>query len=139
MLKEIADHYKIQLVEVQSGDNLCKANGEDAYIDHSYVAGKYIELGIYSDPEKKIVSFFHEMGHILTPKRVHKRCNTVYEIEEKAWKYGYKLAKFYGIEFNKDTKDWAKAQLESYKGYEEREMGEEVWTRIKKERGWNDL
>ena len=139
MLREIAEHKGIKLIEVHPGDQLCKANGEDAYIDHSYCAGKdYIELGIYSDPEKRIVSFFHEMGHILTPKRVHKRCRTVYEVEEKAWKYGYKLAKFYGIEFNKDTKDWAKVQLESYKGYEEREMGEEVWSQIKKDRGWDD-
>jgi hypothetical protein len=108
-------------VEVQLGDKYCKANGEDSYIDHSYVAGNYIELGIYEDPEKRIVSFFHEMGHILTPKRVHKRCNTKYEIEEKAWRYGYKLAKFYGIEFNKETKKWAQEQLDTYIGYEERE------------------
>jgi hypothetical protein len=122
MLKEIAEHNNVNLIEVQPGDQYCKANGEDAYIDHSYVAGKDIELGIYADPEKKIISFFHEMGHILTPNRVHKRCNTKYEIEKKAWKYGFKLAKFYGIEFNKDTKEWANAQLESYRGWEEREM-----------------
>lgn len=122
MLQEIAEHYGVNLTQVNPGDSHCKANGEDAYINHSYVAGKDIELGIYEDPEKRIISFFHEMGHILTPKRVHKRCNTKYEIEAKAWKYGYKLAKFYGIEFNKDTKDWAKAQLESYKGWEKREM-----------------
>jgi len=139
MIKEIADYYGVELVEVQAGDKYCKANGEDTYINRSFVAGKYIELGIYTDPEKRLVSFFHEMGHILTPKRVHNKCRTKYQVEEKAWKYGYKLAKSFGIEFNKDTKQWAKEQLNGYKGYEEREMGEEVWAQIKKDRGWDDL
>ncbi len=139
MIKEIADYYGVELVEVQPGDSFCKANGEDTYINRSFVAGKYIELGIYADPEKRLVSFFHEMGHILTPKGVNNKCRTKYQVEEKAWKYGYKLAKSFGIEFNKDTKQWAVEQLNGYKGYEEREMGEEVWAQIKKDRGWNDL
>ena len=139
MIKEIADYYGVELVEIQPGDSFCKANGEDTYINRSFVAGKYIELGIYADPEKRLVSFFHEMGHILTPKGVNNKCRTKYQVEEKAWKYGYKLAKSFGIEFNKDTKQWAVEQLNGYKGYEEREMGEEVWAQIKKDRGWNDL
>jgi len=139
MIKEIADYYGVELVEIQPGDSFCKANGEDTYINRSFVAGKYIELGIYADPEKRLVSFFHEMGHILTPKGVNNKCRTKYQVEEKAWKYGYKLAKSFGIEFNKDTKQWAKEQLNGYKGYEEREMGEEVWAQIKKDRGWDDL
>ena len=31
MIKEIADYYGVELVEVQAGDKYCKANGEDFF------------------------------------------------------------------------------------------------------------
>jgi hypothetical protein len=123
MLKEIAENRGIQLIEVQLGDELCKANGEDSYINHSYVCGNdRIELGIYDDPEKRIISFFHEIGHTMVSDRSIKRVKyDTYKCERLAWKYGLRLAKFYGFKFNKETKKWAKEQLNSYIGHDERE------------------
>ena len=124
MLKEIAEHRGIKLIEIHPGDEYCKANGEDAYINHSFIAGRdEIELGIYDDPEKKIISFFHEVGHTMVPRRSIKRVKyDTYKCEALAWKYGLRLAKYYGIEFKRETKKWAKSQLNSYIGHDEREI-----------------
>jgi hypothetical protein len=115
MLKEIAESRGIELIEVQPGDELCQANGEDSYIDHSYICGNdRIELGIYSDPEKRIVSFFHEIGHTMSSYKWRLK-HTQQEIERRAWKDGYKFARSFGIVFNKETKDWAEQQVLTYK------------------------
>jgi hypothetical protein len=124
MLKEIAEHRGINLIQIESGDEYCKANGEEIYSNRSFIAGiDEIYLGIYDDPEEKIISFFHEVGHTLVPHRSLKKVKyDTYKCEALAWKYGIQLAKFYGIEFSKETKKKAKIQLETYRGYDEREV-----------------
>lgn len=112
-LHEIAIKHGIkEFVKVEKGDQLCEWNGEDSYINRSYVCGNdRIELGIYENKELLIASFFHELGHITDTK------NGYYNSEEKAWEIGFKLAEKYGYKFSAQTYKWAQKELETYVGY----------------------
>lgn len=109
-LRAIANnHGIIKFVKVESGDEYCLANGEDAYINRSYLVGSdEIYLGIYSDEQLLIASFFHELGHIIENK------DNKYNSETVAWLIGFKLAKQYGFEFTTDVYLWAIEQLSTY-------------------------
>lgn len=109
-LSIIAKRYGIKkLVKVIRGDKLCKANGEENYINRSYICGNdRIELGIYEDEELMIASFFHEIGHIVDTK------DDKYNSEEQAWVIGFELAKKHGYNFSENTYKWAEEQLTSY-------------------------
>ena len=109
-LIEIAKVYGFEkVIKVERGDERCQANGEDWYINSSYVIGcTEIQIGIYDDNELLIASFFHELGHIVGSK------NNRFNSEEKAWEIGFQLAKEYGYTFSDKTYKWAKEQLETY-------------------------
>ena len=78
MIQEIADKYGVKLYEVKKGDKYCEANGEENYHNSSYCAGSIyckcgaggcdnnaeIWLGFYDDDELRLISFFHELGHV---------------------------------------------------------------------------
>jgi DNA polymerase III delta prime subunit len=110
-LKLIAEKYGIkEFVKVESGDQLCIYNGEDCYINKSYICGQArIELGIYENIELMIISFFHELGHIVNS------VGDFYNSEEKAWKIGFKLAESYEYNFSDETHKWCEEQLATYK------------------------
>ena len=112
-LSEIAKLYGIsEFIKVERGDELCILNGEDGYINHSYICGNYrIEIGIYNDNELMIASFFHELGHIVNSK------NNRFNSEESAWKIGFQLAKKHGYDFSNKTYKWTKDQLKTYEKY----------------------
>jgi len=116
-LLKIAKVYGIkELIQVKSHDKLCQANGEDSYLNHSYLIGNYrIELGIYEDKELKIASFFHEIGHLHISGEL---INEPYEIEKRAWETGFEIAKINGYKFKPATHKWAKEQMLSYKSRE---------------------
>jgi len=127
MIREIAEKYNVILNEVELGDKFCDANGEESYINSSYSAGSIrttcdaeIWLGIYENEELKLISFFHEMGHMLIDMGYDNDLK-VYDYEKDAWEKGYKLAGECGVKFSRKAKRWAKKQLNSYKNYEERE------------------
>lgn len=109
-LTKIAKKYGIkEFIKVERGDEACKANGVDSYINSSYICGNdRIEIGIYSDVELMIVSFFHELGHIVNNKE------GMFNSEKQAWKIGFKLAKQHHYYFCGNTYKWAKEQLNSY-------------------------
>jgi len=116
MINKIAKKYNINLHKVKAGDKYCKANGIDTYLNKSYSSGSKnhnpeIWLGIYYDKELKLISFFHELGHILCKR---KESDTIYQMEEKAWKKGIKIANKYEIFFSDETLKWSKNQLKSY-------------------------
>ena len=103
----------IKLVQITKGDEYCIANGEERYINSSYIAGRdEIYLGIYENKELLIASFFHEIGHTLVNFINYK---TVIDIEREAWKQGFDVAKKYGYNFSKETYEWADKQIETYK------------------------
>lgn len=96
--------------KIEKGDQYCEWNGDDSYINKSYICGSdEIEIGIYEDEELMIASFFHEIGHITETK------NNEYNSEEKAWKIGFKLAKKHGYTFSDNTYKWCEKQLNTYK------------------------
>lgn len=129
MIKEIAEKYNVNLHEVQPGDEHCQEMNDETYHNSSYCAGSVrskcdadLWLGFYDDDELRLISFFHEMGHMLDDT-LYEDGMTVYDFEKIAWEKGYILAKEYGVKFSRKAKGWATRQLNSYKGLEEREAG----------------
>jgi Zn-dependent peptidase ImmA (M78 family) len=116
----IVEKYGIKLIEVVPGDENCKANGEDCYKNSSYCSDKTIWLGIYDNEELKLLSFFHELAHILDQTDWSKNADatTEYKAEKHAWELAYKLAAANGIKFTRFAKEWAKEQLETYRSKE---------------------
>ena len=117
MLKEIAENKGISLIDCETNDKYIEAWDVSDLINKSYIIGNNeIVLGIYDDPEKRIASFFHEIGHTLVSQQSIKRVKyDTLKIEKLAWKKGYDIAKFYGIKFSKDIKEWAAEQILTYK------------------------
>lgn len=108
----------VNVIEVQEGDEHCKANGVDKYINCSYCSNDEIYLGIYDDQELKLLSFFHELGHLKDTTdwdwELDTRKNAQYKIEQRAWEIGYEIALLNHIEFSDKAKQWALEQLETY-------------------------
>jgi len=77
-----------------------------------------IYLGAYKDPELRLISFFHELGHIvdvdnkLLPK--YEDLPYYHFSEASAWRRGLRLATRAGIEFSENALEWAKGQLSTY-------------------------
>jgi len=109
-LQSIANRHGIKkFVKISEGDKYCLANGQDVYINKSYlIGGNELHLGIYSDDQLMIASFFHELGHIVDSK------NNKVNSELTAWIIGFQLAKSYGFNFNADVYLWALEQLATY-------------------------
>ncbi len=64
-IKYICERHDIKdLIFIQKGDKYCEVNGEDYYIDRSFVAGRdYIQIGIYQCKQKMLFSALHQIGH----------------------------------------------------------------------------
>lgn len=99
-----------------------------------------IALGLYTDDQLRIASFFHELGHCLIYQRrlklpEHKKryYKTKWADERAAWIEGFKQAKKYGFKFSKKTLAWCKKQLDTYKGWEKRQKSPEHYARWRKE------
>ena len=119
--EQVADRYRVKVYLVKRGDKFCKANGESEYVNRSYFSGRTIWVGIYTDQEKKLASFFHEVGHIIDPIEIWEAngdpIGVRHKIELWAWTIGFKLAESYGITFSANTKRWAKRQADTYLKY----------------------
>lgn len=81
------------------------------------VSGREIFLGIFDDPDIKLVAFFHELGHILS-HTVCKQDTSVSIIlaEGLAWEIGFGIARDFGFKYKYDSKEmiWAREQLKTY-------------------------
>lgn len=99
-LTEICESYGLNLIIIESGDVHCEANGEDQYINSSYIAGSDVYLGMYEDPYIRIASMFHEIGHTMVEHSWMKTIdfNTVL-IEKEAWKFGLIESEKFGYVF----------------------------------------
>ena len=69
MIESICEEHGVKLHVITHGDEYCVANGEDVYINASYSTGNMagspeIWIDIYEDEELKMISFFHELGHV---------------------------------------------------------------------------
>lgn len=116
----LADRFKVKLVVVD--DPYVKESGMDWswWLNRSESSGTIFDrpeiiIGAYSDDEIKLLSFFHELGHILTPEPG--RLPDMLAVERAAWRIGYAVAESMGITFSPRAKAWARRQLASYKNY----------------------
>jgi len=77
-----------------------------------------IQLGVYQDPEIRLLSFFHELGHIVD--RDNRRIPEYKDLpyyhfnEASAWRMGLRLAFRNGVEFSQNALDTAKEYLTTY-------------------------
>ncbi len=90
---------------------------KESWCNYSMSAGRdMIKLGLYDDPELRLFSFFHELGHtqyILPPYNEWPYGGPGYK-EALAWKLGIELAKEYEVVFSAEAKSWAIEQLSTY-------------------------
>ena len=79
----------------------------DDFVNRSFSikADRTIIIGIYCNSEKELISFFHELAHILYPD-----CD-----ERETWNEGIKIAEYNQLIFDADTLKWALEQCDSYK------------------------
>jgi hypothetical protein len=96
---------------VKPGDKFCQANGQDHYLERSCCSGNNICIGLYKNKEHLLISFFHELGHIIDPRTQH---HTQVDCECRAWTFGLWVARNEGYHFSLETLEWADDQLQSY-------------------------
>lgn len=65
LFSKIEKNYDVKIIEIEDGDDYVKANGIDSYKERSSCSGGEIYAGIYENPELKLISVFHELGHIV--------------------------------------------------------------------------
>jgi len=102
-------------------------------VNYSSYAGRTVFFGPYTDPELKLISFFHELGHILLPEEFRKKWDyerLICEIE--CWNIGLEEARKEGIIFTNDAIAWGFQQALTYSGWEEREFVKDFWNERKK-------
>jgi len=91
-------------------------------VENCYIAGNEIFIGIYKDEEKKLISFFHELGHKEISwafKKAFKLNTLLIEIE--CWRCGIELARSYGIFFSDNAIKFGYEKALTYTGHDERE------------------
>jgi hypothetical protein len=97
--------------------------GDGNNYNRSWIMGSHeIWLGVYKDERFKLISFFHELGHVLMPKKYPKQTkyNTLMK-ELKAWNLGIEYALNKGIIFDDDVIEWGYKQALTYVGHDKRE------------------
>lgn len=87
--------------------------------NQSFLIGRdVVKLGIYNNPEFRLISFFHEAGHLLVGMdymETYKYNKLMIEIE--AWNKGLALAASLGKRFSDDAIAWGYSQALTYKNY----------------------
>ena len=74
---------------VKPDDKYCQANGEEHYYDRSFCSGNKIYIGLYKNKERLLISFFHELAHIIDPRTQH---HSALDCECRAWTFGLWMA-----------------------------------------------
>jgi len=117
MIEKIAKEFGKKIIDCEKEDQYIKANGMRFYINASHLAGDEIILGLYKDKKKRLISFFHEIGHILIDDKFREDNEDPFLFELEASHRGIKFAKERGIEFPKKIKQWLYRQAISYIDY----------------------
>lgn len=114
-----------EMVDVQTDlryENVV-ASYRQQFLNRSSCGGRdFIELGLYRSTPKKIISFFHELGHCIDPCDWSKKEALIWDKERAAWLLGLQAAYAHGYRFRPYVLAWADQQLMSYVGYEEHEF-----------------
>jgi len=85
--------------------------------DNCHIAGNEIFIGMYSDNEFKLISFFHELGH----KNLQKYPYSTLLTELECWHMGIEIAKAYDILFSDRAIKFGFEKALTYVGHDERE------------------
>lgn len=92
---------------------LVEVNGLETYVGRSFSSEDTIWIGLYSDGERKLLSFFHELGHVLDGRTDRPRVS-VYDNERVAWEVGRRVADRECVRFSEEAWRWAAEQLATY-------------------------
>jgi hypothetical protein len=96
--------------------------------NRSFCTGKDVYIGKYDNKEYKLISFFHELGHILITQTFIQLCNyNTLLIEAECWNIGIKKALEKKIFFSDEAIQWGFQQILTYVGHDKRECS-----------SWND-
>jgi hypothetical protein len=119
--QQIASNYGITVHKVEEGDETWNTGGS-VHLNHSFCGGiDEIVIGVYEDVDWEIASFFHELGHCITTN-TFEGDYLKFHIELDAWMVGLQEAYKYGYVIQPSTLKFMIECLESYIGWEEREV-----------------
>jgi hypothetical protein len=121
--QEIGLRYGITVYKVERGDKWWNANGPDAYLNESACAGRdEIWVGVYDNKDEEIASFFHELGHCISPNMedFHHTEYSIFHVELDAWMVGLIEAYKYKYLMKPSTFKYMVKCLESYIKLEEK-------------------
>lgn len=124
IMVKICKETNIKLIDMSLPENEdhIEANGIESYMNSSFSVVDEIHLGIYENKEYRFISFFHELGHIITLPNYLGHYNTKFEYEIAAWYSGLEYARNLGIHFSDEALEWGYNQALTYIGYNEREI-----------------
>jgi hypothetical protein len=122
--RRIASSYDIDVHKVERGDELWESEGEEIHLNRSFSAGRdQIVIGVYDDKDAEIASFFHELGHCISPNlREYDPKNLKFHYELDAWMVGLTEAYKWGYMIKPSTFKFMVECIDSYIGWEEREI-----------------
>jgi hypothetical protein len=121
IISQIEHDFNIKVIDLEndiiSAESYIQANGYDAYQSCSYCIGEKIILGFYNNNELKLISLFHELGHIMRYEdEQFFRLNNYrkFPIELNATNTGIEIAIKYNIIFSDHALSWMYSQAFSY-------------------------
>ena len=85
--KEIAKEYGLECHIVKPNDKWCQANGIEQYTNNSSCSNTEIWVGIFENEQWEMISFFHELGHIIIGLN-SEMYPTKWHLELNAWMIG---------------------------------------------------
>lgn len=111
IIAEVCRRFSLRLRDAAKEEYAIEVNmPTETFMERSFQIGSEIILGIYDDPEIRLISFFHEVGHYLPED---KDAETLFEFERQAWKTGLRLAAEYEMRFSFRAKRWAVRAMRS--------------------------
>ncbi len=88
---------------------------EEHFTNASFLlGGDEIVVGVYTKPELRLASFFHEVGHLLSRKHEGRANWLPSWWERDAWREGFAWAASLGVTFSPEVEAWAEAQVATY-------------------------
>ena len=107
-VKNIVKNLQIILIDCEKDQGYIEKVGmsRDEFINRSFLV---------DNPEHKLASFFHEVGHMHVTQdfKVRNKYN-IQAIEREAWDLAYSIALTHGIFFGEETRKWADEQIDGY-------------------------
>lgn len=123
IIKEIEKDFGVSVIDLEcnhiKAEEYKRLNGEDRYNNCSCCCGDEIILGFYNDNELKLVSLFHELGHIHWKGESYDKFIIGHDYRDfpkelHVTDIGLSIARGKGIYFSDHALSWIYAQAFSY-------------------------